>query len=176
MQEQSMKIRAGNVADLDTVLALMDEAVAWLAAQGRTDQWGSEPFSTNPKTTAFIKKLVDEGDLFIAERDGETAGALIVNEAPMPYVPTVEERELYVRLLVASRRYKGAGIGAELVEFAREEARKRGIELLRVDCYSGPDEKLVRFYESAGFTRTQRINVRDDIYVQVFEDRIRAAR
>jgi GNAT superfamily N-acetyltransferase len=167
-----MKIRTGTIADLNIVLALMDEAVAWLAAQGRTDQWGSEPFSANPKTTAFIRKLVEAGDLFIAEIDGEAAGALIVNEAPMPYVPPVEERELYVRLLVASRRFKGQGIGAKLVEFARDEARKRGIDLLRVDCYSGPDEKLVRFYESVGFTRTERINVRDGIHVQVLEDRI----
>ncbi len=167
-----MKIRTGTVADLNTVLALMDEAVAWLTAQGRTDQWGSEPFSTNPKTTEFIRKLVEDGDLFITEIDGESAGALIVNEAPMPYVPPLEERELYVRLLVTSRRHKGRGIGAELVEFARGEARKRGIDLLRIDCYSGPDEKLVRFYESVGFTRTERINVRDDIHVQVFEDRI----
>jgi len=171
-----MEIRAGTAADLDTVLALMDDAVAWLTAQGRTDQWGAEPFSGDEKKTEFIRKLVEAGDLFIAEIDGEPAGALIVHEAPMPYVPPVEERELYVRLLVTSRRHKGQGIGAELVAFAREEARKRGIDLLRVDCYSGPDEKLVRFYESVGFTRTERINVRDDIHVQVFEDRRSSAR
>ena len=96
------------------VLALMDEAVAWLVAQGRTDQWGSEPFSGDPKKTEFIRKLIDEGDLFVAEIDGEPAGALIVNEAPMPYVPPIEERELYVRLLISSRRFKGQQIGARL--------------------------------------------------------------
>jgi len=44
--------------------------------------------------------------------------------------------------------------------------------LLRVDCYSGPDEKLVRFYEGAGFRRSERIEVREGIFVQVFEDRL----
>ena len=56
-----MKIRTGTAADLETVLALMDEAVAWLVAQGRTDQWGAEPFSGDAKKTEFIRKLIDEG-------------------------------------------------------------------------------------------------------------------
>ena len=119
-------------------------------------------------TTTLLRRIVTEKRGLIYP----LIGALIVNELPMPYVPPIEERELYVRLLISSRRFKGQQIGARLVDFARDEARKRGIDLLRVDCYSGPDEKLVRFYESVGFTRTERINVRDDIHVQVFEERI----
>lgn len=42
-----MELRAGTTADLKTVLALTDEAVAWLVEQGRADPWGAEPFSGN---------------------------------------------------------------------------------------------------------------------------------
>ncbi len=167
-----MQIQRGSIDDFDTVMALLDEAVAWLTAQGRSDQWGSEPWSTQPNIVAFTRKFVDEDDLWIAEIDGEPAGALIVSESPMPYTPPVEERELYIKLLVTSRRHKGLGIGKQLADHARSIARDRGIELVRVDCYSGPDEKLVRFYESAGFTRSQRIQTPKGAFVQVFEDRL----
>ena len=50
-----MQIRAGTVADPDTVLALMDDAVAWLVEQVRRAQTVSvEPFSGNEQRIAFI--------------------------------------------------------------------------------------------------------------------------
>jgi GNAT superfamily N-acetyltransferase len=112
--------------------------------------------------------------VFIAELDGEAVGALIVNSSPMPYVPPLDEPELYVRLLIASRRRKGQRIGSWLIDFARAEAKRRGIGLLRVDCYASEDEALVRYYEGQGFTRSERIEVRPGVSVQVFEQRIQA--
>ena len=72
----------------------------------------------------------------------------------MPYIEPLEERELYVRLLITSRAHKGKGIGGELVAHARAEAQRRGIALLRVDCYAGDDQSLIGFYESVGFIRS----------------------
>jgi GNAT superfamily N-acetyltransferase len=167
-----MEIRAGSNSDLDSVVDLFDEAVEWLVAQGRPDQWGSEPFSQSEAKIDFVRKLVSEGDLFIAEADGEAVGALIINPNPLPYVPPIDEPELYVRLLIASRRRKGERIGSGLVQQARDEAARRGIDLLRVDCYASEDEALIRYYESQGFTRTQRIEVKPGVSVQVFKQRL----
>jgi GNAT superfamily N-acetyltransferase len=170
--EHQMNVRRGSEADLDIVLALLDEAIAWLVEQGRPDQWGSRPWSERPETVEFMRTMIAQGDLWLPEIDGAAVGALIVSESPMNYVPEIDERELYIRLLVTSRLHKGAGIGKALIEHARSIARERAIALVRVDCYSGPDRKLVRFYESAGFTPTQRIEVREGTFVQVFEDRL----
>jgi GNAT superfamily N-acetyltransferase len=170
--EHRMYSRPGSEADLDTVIALLDEAIAWLVEQGRPDQWGSQPWSERPETVEFMRKMIAEGDLWLAEIEGQPVGALLLSESPMHYVPPVNERELYIRLLVSSRRHKGAGIGKQLIDYARSIARERGISLVRVDCYSGPDQKLVRFYESAGFTPTQRREVREGVFVQIFEDRL----
>lgn len=148
-----MEIRAGSVTDTDAVLAMLDEAVDWLARQGRTGQWGTEHWSADPKRVERVRALIGEGDLWLAEIDSQPAGAMLLNEAPMPYVEPASEPELYVRLLVTSRKHKGQGIGGTLVAFARDEAKQRGIDLLRVDCYGGGDQSLVRFYESAGFIR-----------------------
>lgn len=155
-----MKITPGGPERVDAVLALMDGAVAWLVEHGRGGQWGTEPFSTNPRRVAQFSGWAEAGRLYVAEVDGQVAGALAVGEA-MPYVPPATEPELYVNLLVTSRAHAGQGIGARLLDHARAIARERGAHQLRVDCYAGGDGALVRYYERQGFTPTEPFTVGD---------------
>ena len=156
-----ISIRQGTIDDFDAILMLMDEAVAWLAGQGRTGQWGSEPFSTLTRSVEFMRGEIEENDLWIAEIDGEPVGAMLLGEAPTRYVEPVAERELYLHLLVTSRRFTGQGIGRALVGQAKAVARERGIDLIRVDCYGGDDRKLVAAYERFGFTPTHVVMVKE---------------
>ncbi|GAA3091021.1 GNAT superfamily N-acetyltransferase [Kribbella aluminosa] len=84
--------------------------------------------------------------------DGRVVGALAVGAA-LDYVPPAAEPELYVRLLVTERASAGQNLGAALLDHARELARADGVRLLRVDCFAGDDQALVRYYERQGFTR-----------------------
>jgi len=149
-----MRITAGGTGDVDTVLALLDGATAWLVGLGRTGQWGTEPHSTNPRRVAQVTEWAEGGRLHLAHLDGQVAGALAVGEA-MPWVPPATEPELYVNLLVTNRALAGRGVGARLLGHARDMARERGAHLLRVDCYGGGDRALVRYYERQGFTATE---------------------
>jgi GNAT superfamily N-acetyltransferase len=149
-----MRISPGGPDDINAVLALLDEATAWLVSIGRTGQWGTEPRSSNPRGVAQIAGWAAEpGRLHLARIDGEVAGALAVGGA-MHYVPPATEPELYVNLLVTGREYAGRGVGARLLDHARAIARERGAHQLRVDCYAGGDRALVRYYERQGFTAT----------------------
>ncbi|WP_433166946.1 GNAT family N-acetyltransferase [Kribbella sp. CA-247076] len=143
--------QAGHSAVPD-VLALLDGATAWLVARGRSDQWGTEPHSANPRRIEQITGFADDGGLWLAEDDGRVVGALAVGTA-MPYVPPATEPELYVRLLVTDRASSGQGIGAALLDHARSLARAAGVGMLRVDCFAGGDGALIRYYEQQGFTR-----------------------
>jgi len=154
-----ISIRRGTIGDFDIILGLMDEAVAWLVEQGRTGQWGSEPISSLTPSVEFMRREVESNDLWIAELDGDPVGAMLLGEAPTRYVEPVEERELFLHLLVTSRRVIGQGVGQALVDRAIEVARERGIDLIRVDCYGGDDRKLVRAYERLGFTPTHVVMV-----------------
>ncbi len=60
--------------------------------------------------------------------------------------------ELYIALLISSRQLAGNRIGARLLELATEIARDRGLQMIRVDCWSD-SPRLVRFYETQGFAR-----------------------
>jgi GNAT superfamily N-acetyltransferase len=154
-----MRIRAGDVADVPAVLALFDEAVAWMVARGNTEQWGTEPFSTQPQRVESTTTMVSRGDLRIAELDGVVVGALVTSDAPQPYIEPAGEPELYVNLLLTSRRYAGREIGSRLLSYARALAEDRGVTLIRVDCYRGGDGALIRYYERNGFVRTQEFVV-----------------
>ncbi len=164
-----MQFRAGSSDDTDAVVALFDANITWLVERGRTEQWGSEPFSGNPDKVAFVRDLLGTGVLTVAEIDGVVVGASLVADHPMHYVPAIAEPERYLKLLIASPTHRGEGIGHELIEMARAQTVRDGISLLRVDCWSGGDRRLVAYYESEGFTPTQEIEVRPGTSVQVFE-------
>ncbi len=158
----AVRIRPGSTADIPVVLGLLDGAVDWLAAQGRTGQWGTEPWSTHPKSVALVEHYLTTGEPWIAELDGEPVGTITLTDTPGPYVKPAEEPERYVHLLAADHRFKGRGIGSALLAHAVEETRRAGISLLRVDCYAGDDRGLVAYYESNGFIPTEALTLGDD--------------
>jgi GNAT superfamily N-acetyltransferase len=175
------------------VLHLLDTAVKWLVSHDRTGQWGAAPFSENPRRAEQLKEFATTGHgLWLAVKvaaddtpilgqnqpqttDGEAPGfvigALALGEK-MPYVTPVSEPELYVRLLVTDREWAGSGIGKRLLDHARHLANRAGVSLLRVDCYAGGDSKLVRYYESQGFERFERLNSDGDWPCQVLAQRL----
>jgi GNAT superfamily N-acetyltransferase len=157
--DHSLTVRAGDGSDAGAVLGMLDGAVAWLTALGRTGQWGTTPFSAIPARVAMIAEFTAEpGRLFVADLDGQPAGALAVGAAP-EHIPPVCEPELYVNLLVTDRAYAGRGVGAALTAHARDLTLARGLGLLRVDCYAGDDRALVRRYVALGFTPTDGFTV-----------------
>ncbi|TDP88958.1 GNAT family N-acetyltransferase [Labedaea rhizosphaerae] len=156
----STTLRRGDEQDLGTLLAFFDEAVAWMVARGQPDQWGTEPWSANPKRVERVRALIGSGELWIAELDGVAAGALIVSDHADEHVPTVDEPERYVRLLITSRALAGNGIGSLLLDKAKDIARADGIELLRVDCWAGGGGKLVAYYERNGFAKSGTFTVK----------------
>lgn len=154
-----VEIRRGGPGDAPAILAMMDEAVAWLAANGRSGQWGTQPFSRIPQRVASVNEMALTNTLWIAEDDGVPAGAMATSPRPMPYVSPAGEPELYILLLVTSRAFAGRGIGSALLAHARAEARRLGVGLVRVDCYAGPDGDLVAYYVRNGFTPVSAFTV-----------------
>jgi GNAT superfamily N-acetyltransferase len=157
MSVRGLKIRPGDEADGPAVIAMFDEAVAWLVDRGQTGQWGATPFSERPGIRERVYGFRAGGGLHIAEVRGEPVGVLVVGPAPA-YAPAAPLPELYIVLLISSRRLIGRGIGAALVGKAIEIAYQRDAEVLRVDCWAHAPG-LVRWYEKQGFTRSSRFEL-----------------
>ncbi|MFI7106627.1 GNAT family N-acetyltransferase [Nonomuraea sp. NPDC050227] len=153
-----MKIREGRPGDDAVLLTMFDSAVQWLVSQNRTGQWGTRPFTGDPRRTQQAADWLAGGGMRIAEIDDQPAGCIVVGDA-LPYVTPATEPELYVQVLVIDQRHAGRSVGRHLLQWALQEARDRGLGLVRVDCYAGDDERLVSYYESCGFTRDQPFTV-----------------
>jgi GNAT superfamily N-acetyltransferase len=154
-----LTIERGSEGDAPRLLALFDDAVAWMVARGRTGQWGEEPFSARPPARERAARWAAGGGLWFAvdAATAATAGAIVVGNAP-GYVDPADRPELYVEVMLTAAAYRGRGIGARLVAHAATLAREGGAERLRVDCWAG-DPALPAQYERLGFTRTGSFDV-----------------
>ncbi|WP_067469775.1 GNAT family N-acetyltransferase [Actinomadura macra] len=146
-----MEIRRGCTEDVPMILAMLDGAVAWLVANGRAGQWGTEPWSSSPQRVERITGITRSDEIWVAEVGGRSAGIMAVSPEPPYYVDAIDEPELYITLLVTDRAFTGYGVGGALIGKARDEARGRGVDLVRVDCYGGGDGRLVEYYRRNGF-------------------------
>ena len=166
----TVRIRPGTAADAPRVLALFDDAVAWLVVRRQPGQWGTTPWSQRPSAVGHVQRWSEGPGLRIAvNADGTPVGALALGAHP-PHVQPIDEPERYVEALVTSRRHAGRGIGAALVAAAADEAREGGAAVLRVDCWAGAPP-LVAWYERQGFERSGTFDV-DGWIGQVFAMRL----
>jgi len=157
MAAPELSFRVGAPADADWLLGLFDGAIAWLVARGQPGQWGSEPFSSREPARAHVAELCASGELRVCSLDGEDVAAVALGAHP-PHVQPIDCPELYINLLLVSRAHARRGIGEGLVDRARAEARRRGAEALRVDCWAGAPA-LVAWYETRGFIRSSVFTV-----------------
>lgn len=155
----NLVIRRASAADAPAVLAIFDEVVAWFMTIGNEQQWGVEPWSSQPHQQARVTEACTlPGAWVVEDTKGTILAALVLGDA-MPYVPPASEPELYVRLLIASRNPKARGVGKRLLAFADDQARFAHVNRLRVDCYGGGSGALIRFYESCGYKRLSTFDV-----------------
>jgi len=150
-------IRPGRETDSPLLVELLDEAVAWMVARGQTGQWGNERVADRVDGAEWVRGLASDSGLRIAELDHIPVGALIVGNAP-DYAPAIDRSELYVNMLVTSRRRAGKQLGSALINAAIEEGRAADREVLRVDCWAGAPT-LVAWYERQGFKRTDTYDI-----------------
>jgi GNAT superfamily N-acetyltransferase len=112
-------------------------------------------------TRAEMAALIRAGEIAVARRDGRLAGAVRVQR--------LAGGEAEFGMLVAAPEERGTGVGRELVAFAEDWARRRGLarmqlELLVPRTWSHPVKEFLRgWYTRIGYrpVRTDRL---DDAY------------
>ena len=154
----TLSVRRAGPGDEQAVLDLFDRAVEWLVSEGFTSQWGDQPWSGQPRRRALAEEWCAGGGGWFAEVGGARVGFLGVGEA-LAHVSPAEVPEVYVRALVTSREPAARGAGRLLLEHAAALADEQGVDRVRVDCFAGNGGRLVAFYESCGFTPTERFTV-----------------
>jgi GNAT superfamily N-acetyltransferase len=147
--------------DLDHVIGLVREASKWLAGIG-TDQW-QNPWPNPAGQQERILNDLLKGKTWLV-RDGETTIATItvdddepldLNERPVWPRDEHPTAVVYVRRLVVRRSYASHELGAALLDWAADWAKKRRhAKLIRIDVWT-TNTKLHNYYESQKFIRCQ---------------------
>ena len=131
----------GDAAD---ILGLIRRRIAWMDERG-IHQWNEDAY-LEVFPHAYFVRAADEGRLYVVRQGGELAGAFTLFETDARW----EDRmpALYVHNLVSHPGRRGAGRAA--LRFCEEEARRRGVGRLRLDCIAS-NRELNAFYDTLGF-------------------------
>jgi GNAT superfamily N-acetyltransferase len=153
-------LRLAVPGDFDEVRGLVREAADWLRTSKDTDQWAN-PWPDQAGHHERILNDLLKGKTWMVW-DGAAAAATITvdTEEPLdlnerPIWPAHERHEpaLYVRRVVVSRNYARIGLGAGLLDWAADRAKRdHRAAVIRIDVWT-TNLGLHAYYEDQGFTR-----------------------
>jgi GNAT superfamily N-acetyltransferase len=126
--------RRATQADVPAILALVRRVVPLMNASGNF-QWSAD----YPNETVFTDD-VERGHLWVAELDGAVAGvAALTMDQDEEYAQAdwdATEEALVTHRLAVDPAAQGKGIAVALMQQAEEEAKRKGLTVLRVDTNS----------------------------------------
>jgi GNAT superfamily N-acetyltransferase len=141
----TIAVRQASAADVAMVQGMLEEAARWVDAMG-VAMW-----EEGELVPARVNSEVAAGLFFIADVDGEVAGALKFQLEDRLFWPDLERDDsAFIHRLVVCRRHKGLGVSTTLLQWAAARARQLGKRYLRLDC-DADRPKLRALYESFGF-------------------------
>jgi GNAT superfamily N-acetyltransferase len=134
-------MRRAGLDEIGQVLAVLDEAAAWLAARG-VRQWPPR-FQRE-----WIEAAVRDGHTWLTTAaDGGALATVTLDWADELWTDR-PGAAAYVHRLAVRRR--AAGLGSRLLDWAADMATAHGRHLLRLDCVAS-NRRLRHYYEKAGF-------------------------
>jgi ribosomal protein S18 acetylase RimI-like enzyme len=103
----------------------------------------------------YLEKYADSDEFYVATIDGQAAASVILQETERnqswKYIDKKNPQPaLYIHWLCVDRKYAGKGLSDIMIDFAKQQAVKRGFENLRLDTHAN-ENKLCHLYESLGF-------------------------
>jgi GNAT superfamily N-acetyltransferase len=130
------------------VLAVLDEAAAWLQGRG-VRQW---PPRFEP---SWVEDAVERGETWLAMA-GERVSGTVTLDVSDPVWDGAPGTALYLHRMAVRR--PAAGLGAVILGWAAGVARRQGRTALRLDCVAS-NGGLRAYYEKAGFAHCGDVTV-----------------
>ena len=126
--------------------AILTDAATWVAQLDGTTMWVEDELAEDR-----IASEVDAGLFFIAECEGDIAGAVKFQLHDRLFWPDLAtDDSAFVHRLAVRRSCAGRGVSTALLRWAADYARSLGRQSLRLDC-DAERSRLRDFYERFGF-------------------------
>ena len=158
----------GTPGDLKEVRRLARDAVKWLRKTKRTDQWAKPWPDRVGQKERMLSDLIQGKTWLVWDGDIAAATITIDTEEPraaqgQPVWPPHKRHELalYVRRVIVRRSYARLGLGAGLLDWAADVAKRdHGATLIRIDVWT-TNRGLHAYYEKQRFTPCERRDPRE---------------
>jgi len=131
--------------DIDTVLAILDEAAAWIIGRKLPSVWKPGGFSRQD----FLQQI-SRGEVHIGLVEEKPAGTVTLQWSDPVFWGERHPDSGYVHKLAVRPAYAGQKIGVEMLKWAEAIARTAGKRFLRLNCLA-KDRKIRDYYEQAEF-------------------------
>lgn len=154
--------------DLGEVRGLVREAADWLRTSKDTDQW-AKPWPNRAAQKERIQNDLLEGKTWLIWDVDIVAGTITIDtDEPVaahgqPIWPEHKRHEpaLYVRRVIVRRNYAGIGLGARLLDWAADVAKRDyRATLIRIDVWT-TNTDLHSYYIGQRFTRCEGRDPKD---------------
>lgn len=147
-------VRFAEERDLARVNELREQ-VSDLHANGRPDIF-KPGFCRELQDRVYALWQSEDSDVLVAERDGVICGVACVEYLTKQESPYCQARRIYyITEFGVDSAFHRQGVGRELLEFMREDARARGFARIELDVWAF-NEDAIRFYEAMGFQTFRR--------------------
>lgn len=145
-------IRAGTIDDLPALETL------WGALHAHHAALASEVAPVRELSASWSRRLAryeewlggDDAELLVAEEEDVLVGYAMLRVVAGPASWDIGDRTAELETLSVLPSARGSGVGAQLVEAARERAIARGAKAFLV-AVAHANEGAIRFYEREGF-------------------------
>jgi GNAT superfamily N-acetyltransferase len=160
VESYPLVLRPATRKDLGAIRELVRDAADWLRTGKSTDQW-VRPWPDRAGEQDRMRSDLAKGKTWLvldkatpaATISIDTEGPLDGNEQPVWPEHGRYELALYVRRLVVGRHYAGRGLGAALLDWAADVAKREyGARLIRVDAWT-TNHALHAYFEGQRFAR-----------------------
>lgn len=146
-------VRLADPDDLDVTVNFYNTLIDDMDRTENLPRWKKDVYPSR----ADLEKAVRSGSLYLAEKDGDTAGAFVMNhiqneayhKAEWKY-PASDEETAVLHLVASGTRYRGQGIGKMLLSVAAKTARNHGDKVIRLDTLTW-NSGGQHLYENFGF-------------------------
>jgi GNAT superfamily N-acetyltransferase len=146
------RIRRADAQDVEQIMALVDEAISWLANVG-LDQWQRG----RRRQRDHLDTDVAEGTVFVVEREDRVVATITVDRFADTDFWRKKDRPrnaLYVHRMAVLRAEAGIGLGAAMLDWAAGQVQRCGRTWLRLDAWR-TNGRLHVYYKDLGFEKVR---------------------
>jgi ribosomal protein S18 acetylase RimI-like enzyme len=148
----SFDVARAQLADVEKVRAILEEAREWLVSKG-IDQW---PY---PWTKDWLADKISQHDVYLAVENGSVIGTVTIQWSDRETWGEMPDDAGYIHHVTTHREHARRGLGLELLRWAERRIESCDKKYSRLDCWS-ENPKLCSYYEAAGYQYQRTVATR----------------